>query len=72
MGARRLVAGEETKESLSTWPSAAVAQQSSGSERAARERDREGGRGKRTDGEALKQTAEKRTHGNLCFFFSPI
>ena len=37
-----LVAGEETNESLSTWPRAAAAQQSSDSERVARERDERG------------------------------
>ena len=31
-----LVAGEETKENLSTWPRAAAAQQSSGSKRGER------------------------------------
>ena len=69
VGARRLVAGEETKESLSTWPSAAVAQQSSGSERVARERDRrrEGGRGKRTEGEA---DGGKKNAREFVFFFS--
>jgi hypothetical protein len=39
-----LIAGEESKESLSTWPRAAAAQQSSGRERVARERETEGGR----------------------------
>ena len=35
-----LVAGEGTNENLSTWPRAAAAQQSSESERVARERER--------------------------------
>ena len=46
-------AGEETKESLSTWPRAAAAQQSSGSERVARERETEGG-GKEEEGSGRK------------------
>jgi len=41
-----LVAGEETNESLSNWPRAAAAQQSSESERVASERERQRG-GKR-------------------------
>jgi len=36
-----LVDGEETRESLSTWPRAAAAQQSSESESRERERERE-------------------------------
>ena len=39
-----LVAGEETNESLSNWPRAAAAQQSSESERVARERQNRGGK----------------------------
>jgi hypothetical protein len=80
-----LVAGEEAKESLSTWPrAAAAAQQSSGRERVARERQKEGGRKeegsgqrKHVDGGQKKNNA--RRHGllvgrffsffeNLCFF----
>ena len=69
-----LVAGEETKESLSTWPSAAVAQQSSGSERVARERQEEGRRRREADGRGSK-TAEKENGRGFVFFlffFSPI
>jgi len=60
-----LVAGEETKDRLSTWPRAAAAQQFSGSDGSERER---GGGGQRTEGEA---DGEKKTHGLLCGpFFS--
>jgi len=47
-----LVAGgeRETKESLSTWARAEAAQQSSGSERVARERQKEGRRRRPADG----------------------
>jgi len=52
-----LVAGEETKESLSTWPRAEAAQQSSGSERVARETE---GGGKKESERKGKQTAGKK------------
>ena len=75
-----LVAGEETNESLSTWPRAAAAQQSSESERGSSERENEEGREperergleegggmQRTEGgnAGYASTAEKKTHGLL-------
>jgi hypothetical protein len=68
-----LVDGEETRESLSTWPRAAAAQQSSESESREREREREeaeegrGGRDAADDGRLLyiHQRRKKKTHGLL-------
>ena len=73
-----LVAGEETKESLSTWPRAAAAQQSSERVGRQRERENEEGRGmQRTEGEADGEKKNARAScgpffsffENLCFFF---
>ena len=70
-----LVAGEETKDSLSAWPraaaAAAAAQQASGSERVARERQEEGRkRGARTDDGRGSRRRKKKTHGLLVGRFS--
>jgi hypothetical protein len=62
-----LVAGEETKESLSTWPRAAAAQQSSESERVARERD---AGGKKVGSGRREADGGKKTHGLLVGRFS--
>jgi hypothetical protein len=64
-----LVAGEETNESLSTWPRAAAAQQSSESERERRTRREEGMQ--RTDGgnAGYASTAGKNTRASCGPFF---
>jgi len=81
-----LVAGEETNESLSNWPRAAAAQQSSESERVASERERDRTRREeacsRRKGKQVMHRRRKKTHGllvgrffsffeNLCFFSFP-
>ena len=70
-----LVAGEETKESLSTWARAAAAAQQSSSEREGSERETGGGKeeevsGRKGSRRKGKQTAKKKTHGPLVGRFS--
>ena len=64
-----LVAGEETNESLSTWPRAAAAQQSSESERVARERETErGGKRDAADGRRMQVMHRRRKPKNARAF----
>jgi hypothetical protein len=68
-----LVAGEETKESLSTWPRAEAAQQSSGSERVARETEGGGKKEserKAADGRGSRRREKKNARASCEPFFS--